>query len=78
MNIFEISSRIYGKSVDHLLVQEFSGLCSFWRPGFLGRCVFGGGDGGGHSGGRGIGGALVGTAAALLGSTNNPLRGIFK
>jgi hypothetical protein len=40
--------------------------------------VVGGGDGGGHSGGRGIGGALVGTAAALLGSTNNPLRGIFK
>ena len=39
-----------------------------------------GGGGGGSSGGRGggVGGALVGTAAALLGSTNNPLRGIFK
>ena len=40
--------------------------------------VVGGGGGGGRSGGGGIGGALVGTAAALLGSTNNPLRGIFK
>ena len=37
-----------------------------------------GGGGGGGAGGGGIGGALVGTAAALLGSTNNPLRGIFK
>ncbi|AOO19363.1 hypothetical protein WH070310_013 [Cyanophage S-RIM12_WH_07_0310] len=36
------------------------------------------GGGGGGAGGSSIGGALVGTAAALLGSTNNPLRGIFK
>ena len=38
----------------------------------------GGGGGGAGGGGVNIGGALVGTAAALLGSTNNPLRGIFK
>ncbi|AOO17005.1 hypothetical protein RW220110_013 [Cyanophage S-RIM12_RW_22_0110] len=40
--------------------------------------VVGGGGGGGGSSGGGLGGALVGTAAALLGSTNNPLKGIFK
>jgi hypothetical protein len=38
----------------------------------------GGGAGGGGGSGGGIAGTLVGTAAALLGSSNNPLRGIFK
>jgi len=47
-------------------------------PVVVGSRSGGGGGGAGGGGGGGIAGTLVGTAAALLGSTNNPLRGIFK